>query len=119
VETYKQRPILYSMGNFIFDQRSGERMESGLFTLYYTESRGWRLAMRPIWIPRSRLGPEYATGERRDRILQRFKELSEEFGTKVIIEAGQALIPASVSADQAQPSLVGNTANNIMLKQGA
>ena len=119
VEISTQRPILYRMGNFLFDQRSGERMESGLFTLYYTEGGGWRLAMRPIWIPWSRLGPEYATGERRDRILERFKELSAELGTKVIIEAGQALIPAPVSADQAQPSLVGNTANNIILKQGA
>jgi len=104
LEVYKDQPILYSMGNFIFDKRSGERMESGLFTLYYTEGRGWRVEMKPIWIPRSRLGPEYATGERRDSILQRFKRLSEELGTKVIVEAGQAIIPAPVPTGHLEPA---------------
>lgn len=118
VEMYKQRPILYSIGNFIFDQRAGERMESGLFMLHYTEERGWRVAMKPIWIPRSRLGPEYATGERQVRILQRFKQLSEELDTTVIIEAGQALIPAPVSVSQPEASPVSNTTSNLILKQG-
>lgn len=99
MEMYKQRPILYSMGNFIFDQRAGERTESGLFRLYYIEDRGWRVEMKPIWIPPSRLGPEYATGERQTRIVQRFQQLCEELGTKVIIAAGQALIPAPSAAE--------------------
>ncbi len=104
VEIYKQRPILYSMGNFIFDQRAGERMESGLFTLYYTEGRGWRVEMKPVWIPWSRLGPEYAVEPRRTEILQRFQQLSEELGTAVILEAGQAIIPAPAPGSQIEPT---------------
>ncbi len=104
VEIYQRCPILYSMGNFIFDQRAGERMESGLFTLYYTEGRGWRVEMKPVWIPRSRLGPEYAVEPRRTEILQRFKQLSEELGTAVIVEAGQAIIPAPAPGSQIEPT---------------
>jgi len=83
IELYQNRPILYSMGNFIFDQRSGERMESGIFDLYYVQSRGWRVEMTPVWIPWSRLGPEYATRQKRDRIAQRIQRLSAELGTVV------------------------------------
>jgi len=115
VEMYKQCPILYSMGNFIFDQRSGERMESGLFTLHYREDRGWRVEMKPIWIPRSRLGPQYATGEREVRILQRFKQLCEELDTTIIIEAGQALIQNSALPE---PSPVSDNASALILSQG-
>ncbi len=88
IELYQNRPIIYSMGNFIFDQRSGERMESGIFDLYYTEGKGWRVEMTPVWIPWSRLGPEYATGEKRDRIAQRMQKLSTQLGTVVRITDG-------------------------------
>ena len=104
VEVYKRCPILYSMGNFIFDQRAGERMESGLFTLYYTEGRGWRVEMKPVWIPWSRLGPEYATGPRQASILERFQQLSQELGTQVMVEAGQGIIPVPLSPTQVEPT---------------
>ncbi len=92
VEIYQSKPILYSMGNFIFDQRSGERMESGVFDLYYTQGEGWRIEMTPVWIPRSRLGPEYATGERRTRILERFKGMSADLGTTVDVVEERAYV---------------------------
>ncbi len=92
VEVYQKKLILYSMGNFIFDQRSGERMESGIFDLYYTQGWGWRVEMTPVWIPRSRLGPEYVTGERRTRILERFQQMSADLGTAARIANGRAYV---------------------------
>jgi len=83
IELYQNRPIVYSMGNFIFDQRSGERMESGIFDLYYVQGSGWRVEMTPVWISWSRLGAEYATGQKRDRIAQRIQKLSAQLGTVV------------------------------------
>jgi len=80
------------MGNFIFDQRSGERMESGIFDLYYTRGRGWRIEMTPVWIPWSRLGPEYATGQRRARIAQRLQQLSAQLGTVVELIDAKACV---------------------------
>ncbi len=92
VEIYRNKPILYSMGNFIFDQRSGERMESGIFDLHYTQGKGWRIEMTPVGIPRSRLGPEYATGERRTRILERFRGMSADLGTTMAVAQGRAYV---------------------------
>ena len=116
VEIYRRCPILYSLGNFIFDQRAGERMESGLFTLHYEEDRGWRVAMKPIWIPWSRLGPEYATGERQAKILHRFTQLCEQLDTKVITEAGQALIAAPQTEQAAGPRPQGRA--RVAIAQG-
>ncbi len=108
VEIYETRPIFYSMGNFVFDQRSGERMESAIFDLYYTQGQGWRIELTPVWIPRSRMGPEYATGERRDRILNRFKQMSADLGTVVEIGKGRAYVNYPAQGEEpktvAQPS---------------
>ncbi len=108
VGIYQERPIFYSMGNFVFDQRSGERMESAIFDLYYTQGRGWRVEVTPVWIPRSRLGPEYATGERQDRILSRFQQMSADLGTEVQIRDGRAYISCPIeqrkSETVAEPS---------------
>ena len=92
-------------------------MESGVFALYYTEGQGWHVEMRPIWIPWSRLGPQYVTGDRRTKILARFKQLCKELGTRVIIQKGQALIPAPPLRENAWRL---PAASNIMvLQQGA
>jgi len=88
IELYQNRPIVYSMGNFIFDQRSGERMESGIFDLYYVQGKGWRVEMTPVWIPWSRLGAEYPMRQKRDRIAQRVKKLSAQLGTVVEVIDG-------------------------------
>jgi len=92
IELYQKRPILYSMGNFVFDQRSGERMESCIFDLYYTQGRGWRIEMTPVWIPWSRLGPEYATGQRQIRIMQHLQQLSAELGTGIEVGGTRACV---------------------------
>ena len=101
IELYRNRPIIYSMGNFIFDQRSGERMESGIFDLYYVHGRGWRVEMTPVWIPWSRLGAEYATRQKRDRIAQRVKELSAQLGTVVEVIDGIVCVDYPTDSSQA------------------
>ncbi len=81
MEVYKGSPILYSMGNFVFDQKEGERMESALFHLTYTEDHGWAIFAKPIWIPRSRMGPIYPDANRAGKISARLTKLSTELGT--------------------------------------
>ncbi len=82
VEVYNGCPILYSMGNFVFDQREGERMESAIFHLKYTENYGWNIFAKPIWIPRSRMGPVYPEAARAHKIAARLAELSADLGTE-------------------------------------
>lgn len=101
IEVYQGKPILYSMGNFVFDQREGERMESAIFKLEYTEGWGWQIMAKPVWIPRSRMGPIYPSAERRDKILQRLVRISKPLGTQLQVKDGKAWlrVPSATSAE--------------------
>ncbi len=94
---HKGAPILYSTGNFVFDQREGERMESAIFHLTWTEGEGWQLRMVPVWIPRSRMGPVYPDAGRAAKIINRLAGLSENLGVPVAVtnNVGEATIPAN------------------------
>ena len=81
ITAYAGAPILYSMGNFVFDQRPGERMESAIFELRYTEGQGWEVRAIPVWIPRTRFGPEYPSPERARKIARRLLEISAKVGS--------------------------------------
>jgi len=109
IELYQNRPIIYSMGSFIFDQRSGERMESGIFDLYYVQGRGWRVEMTPVWIPWSRLGAEHATRQKRDRIAQRIQELSAQLGT--VVEVIDGIVCVDYPTDSSQTA--GRTGSSV------
>ncbi|NSW55083.1 MAG: CapA family protein [Armatimonadetes bacterium] len=89
---YKNRPILYSMGNFVFDQREGERMESALFELWWKEGGQWQVKATPIWIERSRLGPIYPEKERALKIARRLRDLSRDLGTPAEIAGSRVVV---------------------------
>ena len=90
LEVFQGKPILYSMGNFVFDQREGERMESAIFKIDYAEGWGWQIMAKPIWIPRARMGPIYPAADRRDKILARLVRISQPLGTRLQIRNGKA-----------------------------
>ena len=85
-------PVLYSMGNFIFDQRPGVRMESALFKLFYEEGQGWLVKVVPVWLPPGRYGPEYPGPQKRDAILERMGKYSQALGTETRTESGVLLV---------------------------
>ncbi|MGI5817668.1 MAG: CapA family protein [Armatimonadota bacterium] len=93
-------PILYSAGNFVFDQREGERMESAVFHLTWTEGEGWHIRMVPVWIPRSRMGPIYPEASRAARIIERLATLSGNIGVPITVRdnEGEATIPVGEQA---------------------
>ncbi len=96
VGSYRGAPILYSCGNFVFDQREGERMESAIFHLRFTEGEGWEIRMVPVWIPRSRCGPIYPESTRAAKIIARLAALSANLGVPVTVtedNEGRAFIP--------------------------
>jgi len=78
---YRGAPILYSMGNFVFDQKAGERMESAIFDIEYVELWGWDVTATPVVIPRSRFGPEYPSAEKAAALAKRLRELSAKLGS--------------------------------------
>lgn len=86
VGRYRGAPILYSCGNFVFDQREGERMESAVFHLTWHEEEGWRIRMAPVWIPHRRCGPIYPDEERAAAIINRLATLSGNLGVSVTVQ---------------------------------
>ncbi len=96
-------PILYSAGNFVFDQREGERMESAIFHLTWVEDEGWTIRMVPVWIPRSRCGPIYPEPSRAAKIIERLATLSANLGVPVTVRdnEGEAFIPAASPTEAA------------------
>jgi hypothetical protein len=80
----------------VFDQREGERMESAIFHLTWTEGKGWHIRMVPVWIPISRCRPIYPESSRAAKIINRLAGLSANLGVPVTVEnnEGEATIPA-------------------------
>lgn len=86
VGSHRGAPILYSCGNFVFDQREGERMESAIFHLTWHEEDGWGIRMVPVWIPLERCGPIYPSAERAGTIIGRLATLSGNLGVPVTVQ---------------------------------
>lgn len=95
IEIYKRGLILYSMGNFVFDQRPGERMETAVFTITYLEGRGLQVIARPMWIPLKTCAPQPPDNARRNAIVKRLQNMSAELGTTLHLTGETAV--ASVS----------------------
>lgn len=99
---YRGAPILYSMGNFVFDQRAGERMESAIFDMEWVEVWGWDITAVPVVIPRSRFGPEYPGPERARKIARRLVQLSAKLGSYPEL-ARDNTVRLHISADKKTP----------------
>jgi len=91
-EIYKNRLILYSMGDFVFDARTVDEAEGGIFEIYYRPGEGLQLWMTPVSISPWRMGPEYPEAAERDRILLRFARLSAARGAALRIADGLAFL---------------------------
>ncbi len=62
IEVYQGCPILYSMGNFVFDCDRTDTRQGAIFDLVYQQGAGWRIWITPVCINWERPGPEYTTG---------------------------------------------------------
>jgi len=98
-EVYKNRLILYSIGDFVFDARTADEAAGGIFAVYCRPGEGLRLWMTPVCIPASRMGPEYPPVVERDRILSRFARLSAARGAAVQIIDGLAFLDCPFGTD--------------------
>lgn len=92
VEAYRDGVILYSMGNFVFDQREmpDGRMNTAIFNLYVTPGERIDMAVVPLYIPRPEFAPRLASDERGTEILTELAELSADLGTDVRVEGQKA-----------------------------
>lgn len=80
IEIYKGKPILYSMGNFMFDQNDPENMETFIIEMNYEGKNLKSLVARPVRIvDKSRA--ELQTGSPAQSILTREAGLCEKLGS--------------------------------------
>ena len=113
IGSYRGAPILYSCGNFVFDQREGERMESAIFHLDFDESRGWDIRVVPVWIPRSRMGPIYPDRERARKIADRMAQLSQNLGVELTVQGveGHTFVPMAQPLAGREPERAASPAS--------
>ena len=72
-ETYKNRPIFYSLGNFLFDQYFSGETQKGLVLAGGIKDNKLKLVLIPININKD-LQPEILRGEDKQKIIDQLKE---------------------------------------------
>ena len=80
MEIYKDKPIIYSMGNFIFDQNDPENQEGFILFLKYEDTSFKSLTAVPVRTE-AKTQVVLQKGEEAVHILEREKRLCEELGT--------------------------------------
>ncbi len=98
IEIWRHGLIVYSLGNFIFDQTTKERNESVLLQATIQECGVAEARILPIQIRHSQ--PRITTGTEGRPILERIASLSAELGTKIAVDSapggsavGHVLLP--------------------------
>lgn len=81
IEVYKGRPIIYSLGNFIFENPR-TFMEPESFIVSITPGDPLGVELTPIWVDEDGF-PLLATGDRATAVIDRLEEISRRFGTTI------------------------------------
>lgn len=80
IEMYKGKPVIYSMGNFLFDQNDPENMESFIMDIRYIGNKLESCTAIPVRIL-DKSYVEIQTGAAASNILEREAELCSKLGT--------------------------------------
>ena len=92
IEIVNGRPVIYDAGNLLFDSHSkGELARSGVFVLHFDRDGVHRVDVHPIDVDYGYSRP--ASGNSAARTLTRFRDLSAELGTRVVVDDGIAVVP--------------------------
>ncbi|MEN6313637.1 MAG: CapA family protein [Clostridiaceae bacterium] len=91
MEIYKGKPILYSMGNFLFDQNDPENMESFIIDMKYKGTELTELSAIPVRIL-DKSYVEVQTGQNAVNILERQANLCTKLGTIPLTDADKLVI---------------------------
>ncbi len=82
IEIYKNGVIIYSHGNFVFDQMWAEETRSGIVAAWqFSNKKLAQITISPIWITDYGLA-NFAEGEKANKILQTVQTISNGLGTR-------------------------------------
>lgn len=76
IEMYKNKPIFYSLGNFIFDQYFSKNTQEGLAISLNLKDDIVTYTLHPVEIPKSQ--PAFMEGEKKEKFLQALAERSQK-----------------------------------------
>lgn len=84
IELYRGKYIVYSLGNFLFDQKQESRSQSMVFDCEFDGSGIHNAGLRPVYVQRYR--PRPATVEESQAIISRLQKLSRSYGVRLAPE---------------------------------
>ncbi len=99
IELYKGKPILYSMGNFLFDQNDPENMESFIIDMKYKGAELTEFSALPVRIINKSI-VEIQTGSNAAALLKRQAELCRELGTEPVIQDDKLIFKINLEGEQ-------------------
>jgi len=91
VEIYKDKPIIYNMGNFIFDQNDNLNKDSAIFNLTFVDLKFESLEIIPCRIE-GKKKTVVAKGEDYKKIVEHMKKFSEMLGTELVEQDGKLVL---------------------------
>ncbi len=95
VEVYKKRPIIYSLGNFVFDQHELHERQSAIFECIFRKGKIDSISLFPVLLEKFR--PKIPGGKERGKIAAKIKEISGKFKTNFIIEEDKIFLKVDSS----------------------
>jgi poly-gamma-glutamate synthesis protein (capsule biosynthesis protein) len=92
IEVYRGKPIIYSLGNFLFDWVLEFMEPESVIARLFVADGGWSLELIPLLVDETSGFPRLATGDEGHGVLKKLEELSRPFETPVIVEGDRATI---------------------------
>ncbi|MEQ8224322.1 MAG: CapA family protein [Candidatus Eremiobacterota bacterium] len=83
MERYKNGLIAYSLGNFVFNPSGESSKETIILKCIFEKEKLSHINLIPVYIQRGK--PVIATGERKNKIMERIRNLSAELGFNLTI----------------------------------
>jgi poly-gamma-glutamate capsule biosynthesis protein CapA/YwtB (metallophosphatase superfamily) len=92
IEMYKNKMIIYSMGNFLFDMYQEEAKESMILKINFDQYRIIDARIIPVLINTDKFQPELASEEKARKILTTLISLSKPLNTEIEIDSEKGTI---------------------------
>lgn len=86
IETYQNKLILYSLGNFVFDNSKELQKQSVIFKCKFKDGNILMPELIPVYIKNNR--PEPATSQVADEIFKHLNKVSNSFNTNLSLNKG-------------------------------
>jgi len=92
IEVYRGKPIIYSLGNFLFDWVLEFMEPESVIARLHVADGDWSLELIPLLVDATTGFPRLATGAEARKVLDVLGTLSQPFGTTLKIDGDRAVV---------------------------